>query len=47
MTAILEWAMAEGLDTLTLSTSEDGRVPYESLGFTALPEMHLPVKRNP
>jgi len=39
MTHIIEWARQEGLDTLVLHASGDGRSLYESLGFAQTSEM--------
>ncbi len=41
MEAILEWCRAEGMRSLYLHASDDGRRLYESLGFEATNEMRI------
>ena len=41
MDVILEWARGQGINTITLRASEQGRPLYEALGFRPTNEMRL------
>ena len=43
MHAILDWCKANGVEQVTLSSSEEGRALYESLGFEPTADMKLAV----
>ena len=43
MTTIVAWCREQGLRTVSLHASRDGRHLYESLGFRPTNEMRLPI----
>lgn len=44
MSQVIEWAKENGLDSLVLHASDEGRSLYEQLGFTATNEMRFSGK---
>ena len=46
MQRILDWATANGVKSLVLHASDDGRPLYEKLGFTRTSEMRYSTNRR-